>query len=194
MNTAARMESNGKPGRVHLSEQTASLLGKSGKSHWIEMREDKIIAKGKGELQTYWLRSSGPSTATSSGGEVSDSVWEDATNTSAATPPDVPVSASQLDAKDMRLVTWNVQSLLIPLEQMGAARASESVETDAVADSWEHDDSKTPLQEIVDIVEIVPALKSSNANVDGFQLDPHVETQLEEYCAVIASLYGSQTS
>ena len=55
MNTAARMESNGKPGQVHLSGATADLLVKSGKQHWIVQREDKIVAKGKGEMQTYWV-------------------------------------------------------------------------------------------------------------------------------------------
>jgi class 3 adenylate cyclase len=54
MNTAARMESNGKPGKIHVSEGTADELGVRGKGHWVAPREDKIVAKGKGELQTYW--------------------------------------------------------------------------------------------------------------------------------------------
>jgi class 3 adenylate cyclase len=55
MNTAARMESNGKPGRIHVSQQTADKLIGKGKASWITQREDKIVAKGKGELQTYWV-------------------------------------------------------------------------------------------------------------------------------------------
>jgi class 3 adenylate cyclase len=55
MNTAARMESNGKPGRIHVSQQTADELIGKGKASWITQREDKIVAKGKGELQTYWV-------------------------------------------------------------------------------------------------------------------------------------------
>jgi hypothetical protein len=46
------MESNGLPGKIHLSPATAALLVRSGKTHWVKMREDKITAKGKGEMQT----------------------------------------------------------------------------------------------------------------------------------------------
>jgi class 3 adenylate cyclase len=65
MNTASRMESNGMPGRIHVSQETARELMAKGKSAWILPREDKIVAKGKGELQTYWvsLRSSAPAVA-----------------------------------------------------------------------------------------------------------------------------------
>lgn len=56
IDTTARMESSGKPGFVHVSKETADLLTQSGKKHWLTMREEKIVAKGKGELQTYWLK------------------------------------------------------------------------------------------------------------------------------------------
>ncbi|CAB9515308.1 Receptor-type guanylate cyclase gcy [Seminavis robusta] len=55
VNTAARMESNGAKNKIHLSQETADLLIKGGKEKWVMAREEKIHAKGKGELQTYWL-------------------------------------------------------------------------------------------------------------------------------------------
>jgi class 3 adenylate cyclase len=64
VNTASRMESNGQPMRIHLSEDTANLLRAAKKEHWIKSREDKIIAKGKGEMQTYWLVTNTDKTAT----------------------------------------------------------------------------------------------------------------------------------
>jgi class 3 adenylate cyclase len=54
MNTASRIESNGEAGRIHISQQTADELISKGKSNWITSRQDKVVAKGKGELQTYW--------------------------------------------------------------------------------------------------------------------------------------------
>jgi hypothetical protein len=55
VNTAARVESSGKNNRIHASSATANLLIQAGKGHWVEPREDKIIAKGKGEMTTFWV-------------------------------------------------------------------------------------------------------------------------------------------
>ena len=52
---AARMESNGIAGKIQVSQETADKLTLAGKSHWLTQREDKITAKGKGLLQTYWV-------------------------------------------------------------------------------------------------------------------------------------------
>jgi len=55
MNTASRMESNGVPDNIQVSQETANLLKAAGKESWLIPREDKIEAKGKGLLQTYFL-------------------------------------------------------------------------------------------------------------------------------------------
>lgn len=55
VNTASRMETTGLPGRIHVSRETADLLTAAGKQRWLTARADKIQAKGKGELQTFWL-------------------------------------------------------------------------------------------------------------------------------------------
>lgn len=49
------MESNGQPHKIQVSEATAKILHKQGRGKWLQAREDKIQAKGKGELQTYWI-------------------------------------------------------------------------------------------------------------------------------------------
>jgi class 3 adenylate cyclase len=58
VNTAARMESNGVPGRIHCSQSTCDLLLVAGKASWLKTREGTIHAKGKGEMQTYWIEPS----------------------------------------------------------------------------------------------------------------------------------------
>eukprot|EP00980_Cylindrotheca_fusiformis_P005909 scaffold1246_cov134-Cylindrotheca_fusiformis.AAC.1 len=56
VNTAARMESTSARNRIQISQVTADLLVASGHSDWIAARKSKIFVKGKGEMQTYWLK------------------------------------------------------------------------------------------------------------------------------------------
>ncbi|KAG7352211.1 adenylate/guanylate cyclase [Nitzschia inconspicua] len=56
MNVAARMESTGLKNKIQLSTATAKLLLKAGKEHWIEKREGKVDIKGKGKLETFFVR------------------------------------------------------------------------------------------------------------------------------------------
>ncbi|CAB9526550.1 Receptor-type guanylate cyclase gcy (Partial), partial [Seminavis robusta] len=55
VNTASRMESNGLPHRIHVSQETADALRAKGKGMWLTTRPDKVQAKGKGLLQTYFV-------------------------------------------------------------------------------------------------------------------------------------------
>jgi hypothetical protein len=57
------MESTGAINKIHLSKETAELLIAAGKAHWVMLREDVVEAKGKGRLQTFWLKSKGGSGA-----------------------------------------------------------------------------------------------------------------------------------
>lgn len=50
------MESNGEKGKIHVSQATADALIKAGKEKWLTEREDRIVAKGKGEMVTYWVQ------------------------------------------------------------------------------------------------------------------------------------------
>jgi class 3 adenylate cyclase len=72
MNTASRMETNGLIGRIHVSDATAKALLDKGKAHWLEPRSDKVLVKGKGEMQTFWVstRTNGSSGPRSSAGSL----------------------------------------------------------------------------------------------------------------------------
>uniref|UniRef100_A0A9J2PT80 guanylate cyclase n=3 Tax=Ascaris TaxID=6251 RepID=A0A9J2PT80_ASCLU len=54
VNTASRMESNGKPGRVHLSAEANKLITEVLGGFRTEKRGEMII-KGKGVMETFWL-------------------------------------------------------------------------------------------------------------------------------------------
>ncbi len=51
VNTAARMESHGEPGRIHITEATAQRLGNA-----MVLEERGVIeVKGKGPMRTFWV-------------------------------------------------------------------------------------------------------------------------------------------
>lgn len=56
MNTASRMESTGQAQKIQVSQATADLLIKSSKAHWLIQRDELVFAKGKGDLQTFWVK------------------------------------------------------------------------------------------------------------------------------------------
>lgn len=54
VNTASRMESNSKPGRVHCSEKSAKLLHRQHPEMPMACR-GLVSIKGKGDMRTYWV-------------------------------------------------------------------------------------------------------------------------------------------
>jgi hypothetical protein len=54
VNTASRMESNSRPGRIHCSEDAAVILQEQAPNMPLQQR-GKIQVKGKGLMLTYWV-------------------------------------------------------------------------------------------------------------------------------------------
>lgn len=135
-----RYQSTGQRGRIHLSQECAELIMAAQKAHWVQPREDKVTAKGKGELTTFWLGETGPSSSSSvtSSNFAPSSISTGANivgKDSAAAPlpkilrkrkPEKPV-VSEAASKTARLVDWNVDILQRLLKQI-EARRSASVE------------------------------------------------------------------
>jgi class 3 adenylate cyclase len=55
VNTAARMESTGIKNQIQCSTISAELLHAAGKGAWLSERKDVVVAKGKGEMKTFWI-------------------------------------------------------------------------------------------------------------------------------------------
>jgi guanylate cyclase, other len=55
VNTASRMESNSRPGKVLCSEATAKLLLEQAPKVIVKER-GKVEVKGKGQMMTYWVQ------------------------------------------------------------------------------------------------------------------------------------------
>jgi 3'5'-cyclic nucleotide phosphodiesterase/Adenylate and Guanylate cyclase catalytic domain len=106
VNTAARMETSGKPGRIHASQKTADLLIKAGKERWVTKREDIISVKGKGTMVTYWVH---PRRSTSSMNESDESGPDEIIAT-----PSVSMTSSLID--------WNVDLFTRSLKRLVVLR------------------------------------------------------------------------
>eukprot|EP00980_Cylindrotheca_fusiformis_P020401 scaffold7425_cov66-Cylindrotheca_fusiformis.AAC.2 len=123
MNTAARMESSGEPSRIQISEATSELLTKAGLASWVVPRSSRIFVKGKGEMQTYWMRrrtrTIKPKAANQKSG-IGPLNEEDRTKDCSERTED----SNGIDGmnKTERLVEWNVEVLTSLLEQIVGSR------------------------------------------------------------------------
>jgi class 3 adenylate cyclase len=195
MNTASRMESTGKRDRIQISQETADLLIAAGKKNWISPREEKVIAKGKGEMQTYWMavgstkdKSETASESVSSNGDLEhifpqgNSLLRSQDETSYL-----------VAAKTARLIEWNVDVLLRLLKQVEVGRSTS--QADPLNVKSQSDDSlvddRTVLDEVREIISLPTFNKRvrSTNNADSIELEPFVAVQLQAYIAAVASMY-----
>ena len=131
VNTASRMESTGIPDRVQVSQETADLLTLAGKSHWSVPRRDKVTAKGKGELQTYFLKQS-PAERAGRSGLTSDG--DSSSGGSVRSDYDgFESSRDQAEAveKRNRLADWTVEVMACLLKEIAARRHACNVREDS---------------------------------------------------------------
>ncbi|CAB9512119.1 Receptor-type guanylate cyclase gcy [Seminavis robusta] len=187
VNTAARMESNGQPGRVQISAQMAHVLALDGKSHWYTPRPDKITAKGKGELQTYWLQDDlmgQYKRDRENKVQLQRSLWtnlEDVTN-----------------LQQQQLIDWNIQQLEILVKKIVAINTAHQMDAsrDDQMDDWggplhyEEPDG-TILDELKMTTNnsgnLIPISKNTNVNYESVVLSPKVATELRDFVKAIAA-------
>jgi hypothetical protein len=193
MNTAARMESNGQPGRIHVSEETADLLRKAGKSHWVKPREEKIVAKGKGELSTFWVNVRTTTTESTTDSSVSGVDPVKADKELSAVPTSEEDSLSEIGDKTRRLVEWNVDLLMRLLRNVEARRISTG-KTETL-DQNLHLSRKDGITIMDEFKEIIALPKFDSGVLDKevdpklLNLPPQVEEEVREYVTMISLMY-----
>ena len=203
MNTTARMESTGIRDRIQISQETADLLHQAGKNHWFEPRADTVVAKGKGALKTFWLRTQDnlekrqrPSLPE----EMRASVIEKAAVDKMAT------------EKTTRLIDWNCDVLLRLLKQIVARRRAmakykresivglhglkysrrASLNGSAHGMMDESNENGTVIDEVKEIITLPKLdlkLAKAQEEADSIELDDDIVAQLNEYVSNIAAMY-----
>jgi Adenylate and Guanylate cyclase catalytic domain len=202
VNTAARMESTGVPDRIQLSQETADLILAAGKTGWIVAREDRVHAKGKGMLQTYFLDLE--EKCDTSQGPSHDSTEEETTNnlTSFEDTEDFIELAQQAEAakatplgtsKNLRLVEWNSDILLRHLRQIVGQRAKLKLATRTPVNEdtfLQRKFGETVMDEVKEIIDL-PGCASVTVIDDAHDvyMDPEVVAQLREYMKEIGGMY-----
>ena len=202
VNTAARIETTGQRNRIHLSHETAEKLHEAGKSNWITKRNETVMAKGKGEMQTYWLLSDDQMAAASTGetGKASAllPVVKAMQPRIASNAVNVLDPESNLPPRIKRLVDWNVDVLKRLLKQIVARRnalnnkkydisdpAMMKVEVDIGCDTY-------VLNEVTEIIKL-PKFEAQahrqQENPNKIDIPKEVEEQLRLYVASIAAMH-----
>lgn len=188
VNTASRMESTGTRNRIQLSEATRQGLVEAGKSHWAVPREDKVVAKGKGEMQTYWLNVGQAFSQTSRSSD---------TNVSEDDGVEVDIIEMQnkkkLCRKDDRLAQWNTEQLLKVLKRMKVKRQLVGVRPDSEKDLTVEElsiakCSSLVVEELQDVISL-PEWKRSMNTKFSTDLDPLVGEQLYDFISRLALMY-----
>jgi Adenylate and Guanylate cyclase catalytic domain len=218
VNTAARVESTGQKDRIHMSAETAEQLKAAGKENWTKPRDDKVVAKGKGEMETFWLvaprkhshvsgtsdESAGDSAVVTLSAKSSHVEDRPSTGNDVSTVFDKNLKEQKpLPAKLQRLVRWNADVLLRLLKQIVARRSATTQQglkgfsklLHSTSTAASVDGSRCGTTVIDEVKEVIALPKfdakavKSQQDARTVNLDKEVTEQLHNYVTVIASLY-----
>jgi len=217
MNTAARMESLGRPHQVQLSEASANLLRGMGKGSWLIPREEVVVAKGKGEVKTFWLKltstgSSEASSATDFSAPIDefgfdadrgpfDTTYEIASRTWMGTPLEEHFGKTKIEPTTDRLIAWNVELLQDRLEHILAERLARDGTNDGGISSDDEmklagdlvlDEIKMsiPFPDFDGMVAIRTAgILQKNKQLGQSLMSDEAKSELHKYVAAIATAY-----
>jgi hypothetical protein len=162
-------------------------------SNWIRKREDKIVAKGKGELVTYWLEIK-PNSKVCQSSRSSES-GPGIETTSAPRQK----SMTSVSEKTKRLVDWNsdvlrrlLQEILISRDGSTARTTDRDVRDFGEAGvSSDRIGTKNPFDEVKEIIALPPLNKFKNTlSKADVQVPEMVVEQLQNYVSHIAAMYN----
>ena len=199
LDMSEEMEKHGERNKIHISEETANLLRKAGKSHWLQARPSKVHVRAKGELQTYFVfpkTSDASSTSQSSvdGSDGNPSMSNHHLNIHAPNRMDGAEDDDVMDAKTQRLVDWNVQILSRLLKLIVARRQacawSKEIPEAVSEDALMGNNGTTVLDEVKEIVSLPKYIATeTEVNPDDVELSQDVLQQLNTFVFSIGSWY-----
>eukprot|EP00980_Cylindrotheca_fusiformis_P011198 scaffold2563_cov124-Cylindrotheca_fusiformis.AAC.29 len=200
MNTAYRMESTGVRDRIQVTQATADLLTEAGYAKWLVPRSSRIYVRGKGEMQTYWVRKAKSPVGKGSGLKSEISAADDTIETNgdesageSSSEFDLGPKSTPVLTKTERLVEWDVAMLTSLLQQIIASRGGsvkhiKSLSTEEMTIGT----NGTVLEEFTPII----PLKRFEAedlqqrrSPSTIEIGDKVKCQLRGYLSKVASMY-----
>ena len=196
-------ETTSERNKIQASFDTAALLREAGKGKWLTPRDKLIFAKGKGEMQTYFVH---PKSSTSlshsssaSGEHASTSSMKDESKESHNGEIRTDSTGKLRDAKLQRSADWICEILLRLLKQMVARRMASgrpttggSKELRQAALAMQPEAGKMVLDEAEEVI-YLPKFDAKAAKKyvapESVVLPEKVQAQLHDLVGVIASLY-----
>lgn len=190
------METTSKPCQIQISNTTAELLKKEGKSKWISKRDETIAVKGKGNMTTYWLSTKKIRTpekvvdmsafdvpVEGEEGSESEALDENYSN-------ELPEMNNCLTKKD-RLIEWNTKVLSELLQQILAARddSAEYEDLEGIETSLGKEIPMDDFKEIVSLPKIRADDLKVHKDLSEIVLPEEVRNQLRDYISHVAEMY-----
>jgi len=176
---------------IHVSNETAELLICRGKDHWIEPREDKVHAKGKGEMSTFWLVNTKEKSKR-------NSLCNMTMHCGSSPPVETRhrVMNYEIPAKHLRLVDWIATELATLLKDVFRSRKGRDIAVQRNSElilSLEQEtlsNPKLPRDEIVEIIDL-PEFPVDTMPVDeeDVELNDQLLAELHDYVLAIAQAY-----
>jgi hypothetical protein len=180
----------GVPGRIHASQSTADILKATGRDHWVTPRQDSVLAKGKGVVNTYWINphtvDSSPSTVSSDRGDTLSAEQQ---------PPAADQSAPLRTSRSME---WMTQLLLeYAIKIRGAMKhTSSSDASGSSSDLWlsQLPTGQTPLAEVTEVINLkkfdeYSILSDRRGDEDTVAADPEIVKLMRDLVSRIALAY-----
>jgi hypothetical protein len=154
----------------------------------LRQREEKVFAKGKGELVTYWLEVKSDTHGSKSSSSSRSGNANDLLGT-------IPVEKCNhklqkpVSDKIERLIDWNTENLSRLLHQIVASRQSN------IPDDYSCNDvicMNHPFDEVKEIIALPQDKKMKSISASGMEsLPPETSKQLRDYVSRIAHMYNS---
>ena len=193
---------------IQLSKQTADILIAAGKEHWIRPREESVVAKGKGELATYWLQISFGSSQGTASSMCSETEWTEAADGSGPIQEmegglQRSLSQQMLQATEThitgaerhaRLVEWNSELLMRLLKGIIAHRDAMCKKPDdwdeirKLEESFKEREALV-MEEVVEVIELPSFAQVGDTNPENVVLNPIVVQQLKSFVENISFMY-----